>query len=189
LEFYEAYADYNEMMELVEELIIETTKKVNGKAEIIRNGEKIVIKKPFKKLTFKEVSKGKMSDEEFKEGIKKLKNPTFVINHPLDISPLAKKNDEKTVQRFQLIIDGIEVVNAFSELNDPLDQEERFKEQSKKKVEEKHEFDAEFVEALKYGMPPAGGVGIGIDRLTMLLTNQPSIRDVVLFPFMKPEEK
>ena len=189
LEFYEAYADYNEMMELVEELIIETTKKVNGKAEIIRNGEKIEIKKPFKKLTFEEVSKGKMSDEEFKEGIKKLKNPTFVINHPLDISPLAKKNDEKTVQRFQLIIDGIEVVNAFSELNDPLDQEERFKEQSKKKVEEKHEFDAEFVEALKYGMPPAGGVGIGIDRLTMLLTNQPSIRDVVLFPFMKPEEK
>ena len=130
-----------------------------------------------------------MTDEAFKEGIKKIKEPCFVIDHPLDISPLAKKNDEETVQRFQLIIDGIEIVNAFSELNDPLDQEERFKEQAKKKDEEKHEFDAEFVESLKYGMPPAGGVGIGIDRLVMLIVGASSLRDILLFPYMKPEGK
>jgi len=178
LEFYEAYVDYNQMMNLVEDLICQAAKDVNYK--------KIKIKKPFKKIEFEKITKGKMTDEAFKEAIKKIKEPTFVINHPLDISPLAKKNNEKTVQRFQLIINGIEVVNAFSELNDPLDQEQRFKEQAKKK-EEKHEFDKDFVEALKHCMPPAGGVGIGIDRLVMIFTEKKSIREILLFPFMKPE--
>jgi len=130
-----------------------------------------------------------MTDEAFKEAVRKIKEPTFIINHPLDISPLAKKNDEKTVQRFQLIIDGIEVVNAFSELNDPLDQEARFRQQEKKKSEEKHKFDKDFVEALKYGMPPTAGFGMGIDRFVMLITGSHSIREILLFPFMKPEEK
>jgi len=105
----------------------------------------------------------------------------------MDISPLAKKNDDKTVQRFQLIIDGIEIVNAFSELNNPLEQEKRFKEQAKKKGE-KHEHDKEFVEALKYAMPPAAGFGMGIDRFVMLITDSNSLREILLFPFMKPEK-
>ena len=130
-----------------------------------------------------------MTDEVFKEEVKKIKEPTFIINHPLDLSPLAKRNDKKTVQRFQLIIDGIEAGNAFSELNDPLEQEERFKEQQKRKEEEKHSFDKDFVEALKYGMPPTAGFGLGIDRLIMLLTDSGSLREVLLFPFMKNIEE
>jgi lysyl-tRNA synthetase class 2 len=187
LEFYQAYMEYNQLMKLTEELIVYVVKKVNGKLEIQRNGKKIKIKKPFKKITFEKLTKGKMTDEAFKEAIKKIKKPTFIINHPKDISPLAKKNDEKTVQRFQLIIDGIEIVNAFSELNDPLDQEKRFKEQANKKGE-KHEHDEEFIEALKYAMPPAAGFGMGIDRFVMLMTDSNSLRDILLFPFMKPEK-
>jgi len=187
LEFYQTYINYEELMKMTEELIFEVVKKVNGKSEIERNGKRIRVKKPFKRITFKQLTKGKMTDEAFKEAIKNIKEPTFVINHPLDISPLAKKNDNKTVQRFQLIIDGIEIVNAFSELNDPLDQEQRFKEQAKKKGE-KHVYDKEFVEALKYGMPPAAGFGMGIDRFVMLLTGKNSLREILLFPFMKPEK-
>ena len=190
LEFYQAYIDYNEMMKIVEEMIIDVIKKVNGKAEIERDGKKIAFKKPFKKITFKELTKGKMTDEAFKEAIKNISEPTFVINHPIDISPLAKKNDEKTVQRFQLIVDGIEVANAFSELNDPLDQEERFKEQEKRREdEERQRFDEDFVTALKYGMPPAGGCGIGVDRLIMLMTGSHALREILFFPYMKPEIK
>jgi lysyl-tRNA synthetase class 2 len=188
LEFYQAYIDYNELMKITEDLIIEVVKKVNGKAEIERDGKKISIKKPFKKITFKELTKGKMTDEAFKEEVKKIKEPTFVTNHPIDISPLAKKNDESTVQRFQLIIDGIEIVNAFSELNDPVDQEARFREQEKKKCEDRHKFDSDFVEALKYGMPPTGGFGMGVDRFVMLITGSHSLREILLFPFMKPED-
>jgi len=189
LEFYQAYIDYNEMMKIVEEMTIDVVKKVNGKAEIEKEGKKIVIKKPFKKVTFNKLTGGKMTDEAFKEVMKGIVEPTFVINHPIDISPLAKKNDEKTVQRFQLIIDGIEIANAFSELNDPIDQEKRFREQEKKiKDEEKHRYDEEFVTALKYGMPPAAGCGIGVDRLVMLLTGSSSLREILFFPFMKPQE-
>lgn len=188
LEFYQTYMDYQDLMKFTEDLIDDVVKKVNKKPVIERNNEKIMIKKPFKKITFKELTKGKMSDEAFKEAIKKIKEPTFVINHPLDISPLAKKNDEKTVQRFQLIIDGIEIVNAFSELNDPVDQKHRFEEQAKKKGE-RHEYDKDFLEALEHGMPPAAGFGMGIDRFVMLLTGSNSLREILLFPFMKPEKE
>jgi lysyl-tRNA synthetase class 2 len=164
-------------------MIIEVVKKVNGKAVIERNGRKIVIKKPFKRITFSKLTGGKMTDEEFKKEIRKIKEPTFVINHPIDVSPLAKRNDEKTVQRFQLVIDGVEIVNAFSELNDPVEQEKRFREQVKKK--EGHENDKEFVESLKYGMPPAAGFGMGVDRFVMLLTGVNSLREILLFPFMR----
>lgn len=151
------------------------------------NGRKIKIKKPFKRITFEKMTRGKMSDEIFKEEIKKIIEPTFIINHPVDISPLAKKNDKRTVQRFQLIIDGIEVVNGFSELNDPIEQEKRFKEQGENK--DKHEYDEEFLEALRHGMPPAAGLGLGIDRFVMLIAGKASLREILLFPFMKPEEE
>jgi lysyl-tRNA synthetase class 2 len=189
LEFYQAYIDYNDLMKITEDLIINVVKKVNGKPEIKREKKTIKIKKPFKKITFDNLTKGKMTDEVFKEEVKKIKEPTFVIDHPIEMSPLAKDKDGRTVQRFQLIIDGVEVVNAFSELNDPEDQEKRFREQQKSKSEEKHTFDKDFVEALQYGMPPTAGWGMGIDRFVMLLTDSNSLREVMLFPFMKPEDK
>ena len=141
----------------------------------------------------KSMTKGNIGDEIYKKVARpNILTPTFVINHPLEISPLAKKldGDEKHVARFQLIAGGMEVMNGFSELNDPLDQLERFKAQSdivrKLGNEEAHRMDLDFVEALEYGMPPAAGVGIGIDRLVALLTDSHSIREIILFPLMKP---
>jgi lysyl-tRNA synthetase, class II len=120
---------------------------------------------------------------------KTIVQPTFVFGHPLEISPLAKKSkDARFTERFELFIDGSEYANAFTELNNPIDQQERFNSQLKAKAlgdAEASEMDVDFVEALEYGMPPAGGIGIGIDRLVMLLTNTHSIREVILFPCMR----
>lgn len=137
--------------------------------------------------------KGKIIDELFKKLIRpKIIEPIFLINHPLELSPLAKKIADRPnyVERFQLIVGKMELMNAFSELNDPLDQENRFKEQQKLKDagdEETESNDLDFVEALKYGLPPTAGFGMGIDRLTLLLTNNHNIREVILFPTLKPE--
>ncbi len=139
----------------------------------------------------KVMTKGKIVDEIFKKLIRpKLIQPTFLIDHPLEISPLAKRNpqDPRLTLRFQGYIGGLEVINAFAELNDPIDQRERFikeSEQIQKGDEEAHPYDETFIEALEYGMPPTAGLGIGIDRLVMILTNSKSLKDVIYFPFVK----
>lgn len=139
------------------------------------------------------VSKGKIADEIYKKICRPyLVQPTFVINHPTEISPLAKsfENDPKRVRRFQLVAAGMELMNGFAELNDPLGQKIRFQDQEKNRAggeEEAHRTDEDFIEALEYGMPPAAGLGIGFDRLVMLLTNAKNIREVVLFPTLRPK--
>ena len=139
-------------------------------------------------------SKGKIADEIYKKIARpKLIQPVFVVNHPLDISPLAKKREKNPneVRRFQLIAGGMELANAFSELNDPLDQRARFEEQEGMRgsgEEEAHRIDEDYIEAMEYGMPPAAGLGVGIDRLVMLLTNVKNVREVVFFPTLKPKQ-
>ncbi|MEK7659127.1 MAG: lysine--tRNA ligase [Patescibacteria group bacterium] len=177
LEAYFAYRDYNWLMEFTEDLFVHLNEN---------------FKKPFKRIKFNELVKEKDNpDEIFKKLIRpKIIEPTFVIDHPVELSPLAKKlgEDQHHVARFQLIAGGFELCNAFSELNDPLDQKERFKEQKKLKGDEVHPYDQEFLEALEYGMPPAAGIGIGIDRLVMFLTNSNNLREIILFPTMKPKD-
>jgi lysyl-tRNA synthetase class 2 len=223
IEIYQAYADYNDIMELTENLVAQAAKEVNGSLEIEFKGEKINLAPPWKKISLVDALKeagidieNKSEDEIRKIGKEKgvdgaeeigvgkvinvlydkyveanLRQPTFIIDHPIETSPLAKKHRSKAgqVERFELIIAGMELANAFSELNDPIDQRERFAKQAALKAAgdlEAESMDEDFLRALEYGLPPTGGLGIGIDRLVMLLTGQPSIRDVIFFPHMKP---
>ncbi len=225
LELYQAYSDYNDMMELTENLIKTVAQKVLGTSVIEYSGITIDFCEPFKRASMVQLVKeyGNVDFEKInnleearkvaqKHNIEfenhhlqgdilnlffekyvedKLVQPTFVTDHPVEISPLAKKipcNPGYT-QRFELFIVGREYANAFSELNDPMDQKERFLRQVELRKggnEEANMMDNDFINALEYGLPPTGGLGIGIDRLVMLLTNSSSIRDVLLFPTMKP---
>jgi len=226
LEFYQAYATYEDLMKLTEEMLGSVIKEIMGSYKIKYQGKIIDFKTPWPRKSFKQLIKketgididkhetvtnlakaikskkikltytgktnrGKLIDELYKETVRpKLINPVFLVDHPLDLSPLSKKkeNDPSKVQRFQLVVHGIELVNAFSELNDPIDQKERFIEQAKHRKsgdKEAHFMDDAFVKALEYGMPPTAGWGMGMERLIVLLTNAESIREAVLFPFVK----
>lgn len=227
LELYEAYTDYNGMMDITEKLIRHCAEAVLGTTKVVYNEVEIDLGKPFERLTMMDAVK-KYSGVDFKEidsldkardlakehkiefeerhGIGDILNlffetyceehliqPTFIMDHPVDISPLAKRKpeDPRYTERFELFIYGREHANAFSELNDPIDQRERFEHQAMLKAQgddEACDVDDDFINALEYGMPPTGGLGIGIDRLVMLLTNSYSIRDVLLFPTMKPRD-
>ena len=206
LEAYFAYKDYNWLMEFTEDLFIYLNKdfkkpfKREKFIELLKKETGLDYdndtEKDFKKFAEKsgikvekEMTKANLADEIFKKLIKpKLINPTFVIDHPVDLSPLAKKISDKNVARFQLIAGGFELTNAFSELNDPIDQKERFEEQKKLKGDEVHPYDKDFLEALEYGMPPAAGIGICIDRLVMFLTNSANLKEIIFFPIMKPRD-
>ncbi|MFC1700547.1 lysine--tRNA ligase [Patescibacteria group bacterium] len=183
LEFYWAYADYNDLMKITEEFFRYIVQQSGIKSEIDFQ----------KSFEVKEFSDLASNDEELKEVVKKIIHPTFIVHHPIEISPLAKqlKDDSKKTERFQLVVGGVEIVNAFSELNNPLEQDRRFKEQEKNRQEgdeEAQRYDHDFIEALEYGMPPAAGFGMGIDRLAALLTDSNSLREIILFPLMKPKE-
>ena len=176
LEFYAAYWDYKKMMDFTEKLL----KPLDPK----------IFKGKFKKVEYGKII-GKRDE---KEVFAKIKEPTFIINHPVEISPLSKKSEKnpKKVERFQLIANGLEIANGFSEINDSIDQAERFKAQEierKKGSKEAHQYDKDFIEALEYGMPPAAGIGIGTDRLVVLLTNSKTLREIILFPTMRPKKK
>ena len=223
MELYQAYADYEDMMEITEHMVETVATNVLGKTTIEYDGQEIELKAPWRRLPmidaikeetgidFNEITsyedavaiakekdvevketRGEIIAEFFEEFVEdKLIQPTFIIDYPVEISPLAKrKNDDKSLTyRFEAFINGKEVANAFSELNDAADQRERFEAQVAKREkgdDEAQMMDYDFVNALEVGLPPTGGLGIGIDRVIMLLTGQHSIRDVLLFPTMKP---
>jgi lysyl-tRNA synthetase class 2 len=226
LEFYEAFANYEDLMELTETLLNGLCVHLHGKEQIAYGDHTLDFARPFRRLSVYEgliqhagvpaelvddratlleaaarFHIGKAADmplgylqmavfEAAAEHL--LIQPTFVTDFPLDVSPLSRKKDSnpRLVDRFELYCAGREIANAFSELNDPVDQHERFVAQGgqrDKGDEEAHPMDDDFIRALEYGMPPTAGEGIGIDRLVMLLTNQPSIREVIFFPLLRPE--
>ena len=227
MELYQAYTDYEGMMELTESMFKTVAKNVVGSLKLQYGDNIIDLEKPFSKISMidavkkysgidftsikdddeaKKIAKEKNVEylehhtkgdilnlffDEFVE--KELIQPTFVIDHPIEVSPLTKKkpNDATLTERFELYINGYEMANAYSELNDPIDQRERFVAQEKLKLlgdEEANSIDEDFLTALKIGMPPTGGIGYGIDRLVMLMTNSQAIRDVLLFPTLKSEK-
>jgi lysyl-tRNA synthetase class 2 len=226
LEFYIAYYDYNDMMNLTEDLLNAIAKNVLDSEEIQYSGKSISLKKPFPRLSMKQalielgnlspdiledvnalrsfaaglhiknastLSKGKLWGELFEKLVEeKLNGPVFITDYPVELSPLSKSkpDDASIVERFELYIAGMEIANAYSELNDPVEQNRRFEEQFRAYQagdQEAHSLDQDYVTALEHGLPPTGGEGIGIDRLTMLFANAPSIREVILFPLLKPK--
>ncbi len=221
MELYQAYATYEDLMDLTEELVCHIAMEIKGSLKFEYGDIEIDLTRPWKRLQITDSLRQELGDEilsddkklfdkgdsmgidhhgirgkaitEIFEAIfeEQLINPTFVYGFPLDVSPLARKNEENPdlTDRFELYIVGREIANAFSELNDPIDQKERFEKQielKNKGEEEAHEMDQDYVTALEHGMPPTAGEGIGIDRLVMLFTNSPSIREVIFFPHLRP---
>ena len=225
VEFYQAYADFTDMMKITEEMIARVALKVLGSTTIEYQGTELDLSPPWQRLTMMEAiekhtgldfsrlqdagearqaavglgleldehaTRGEIINEVFEEFVEPhLIQPVFIYGHPVDVSPLAKRNQEHPnfTDRFEVFIMNREIANAFSELNDPIDQRSRFEKQMEKRARgdaEAHMMDEDYINALEYGMPPAGGEGIGVDRLVMLFTDSPSIRDVILFPTLRP---
>ena len=228
LEFYQAYADYNDLMDLTEEMLLHLAQSLLGRTEIVYQGDTVSLAPPWRRVPFFQalsqaldapiepetpasalraaaqaagvpVSKPEDAVALWKDVFDTLVEPTlvqptFVTDFPIELSPLSrrKRDNPRLVDRFELFICRREIANAYSELNDPIDQRRRFEEQARERErgdEEAHWLDEDFLRALEYGMPPTAGEGIGIDRLAMLLTDSPSIRDVIFFPHLRPEHR
>ncbi|HEY5525501.1 MAG TPA: lysine--tRNA ligase [Clostridium sp.] len=229
IELYEAYADYNDMMEICENMVAYVCEKVNGTTKVMYQGTEIDFKPPWRRITMVDavkeyagidfndinsneeaqaiakekhlefpkplntVTKGEVLNMLYEEyGEANMIQPTFIMDYPVEISPLTKKKrgNEEFTERFEGFVFGRELCNAYSELNDPIVQRERFEQQAKARDlgdDEAYMIDEEFMSALETGMPPTGGLGIGIDRMVMFLTDSASIKDVILFPTMKPQ--
>lgn len=227
LEFYQAYADYRDLMDLTEDMLRRMAQEVMGGTRVSYQGEEYDFSKPFRRMTVKEAvltynahlsvddlddldraravarglgievkpnfGRGKLQIEIFEKTVEeKLREPTFITEYPTEVSPLARRNDMNpdVTDRFEFFVGGREIANGFSELNDAEDQAERFRKQVADKEagdEEAMHFDEDYIIALEHGMPPTAGEGIGIDRLVMLFADAPSIRDVLLFPHMRPK--
>ena len=227
LEFYQAYADYNDFMDLTEDMMRRLVQEIHGSTKLVYQGEEFDLEQSFARISVADAiikfnpeldpawledleycrkaakdlgikpeaswGAGKLQLEIFEKTVEdELKQPTFITAYPTEVSPLSRCNDDNpfVTDRFEFFIGGQELANGFSELNDPEEQAARFRRQVEEKEagdEEAMHYDADYVRALEYGMPPAAGEGVGIDRLVMLLTDSPSIRDVILFPHMRPE--
>jgi len=201
LECYQAYADYEDVMQLVEDLVVCAAMGAGRPLQGSYQGESVDLTPPFRRERMADLvlehtgrhAVGEELNDLFEEHVEpRLRQPTFVLDYPVEISPLARPRDDdpRFVERFELIILGREYANAFTELTDPVDQRARFEAQAALRAAgnvEAHPMDEDFLRAVEYGLPPCGGLGVGIDRLVMLLTDQPSIRDVILFPVMKAE--
>jgi lysyl-tRNA synthetase class 2 len=228
LEVYQAYADYEEIMRLTEDMVATVAKRALGKTTVtVKGGEEVDLTPPWPRIPLRDAiyeksgvdydehptadslaqaaaaaglrvqpgwTRGKLIDELLSVFVEpKVTGPVFLTDYPLELSPLAKKRTDRpdVVERFEAFCGGMEIANAFSELNDPLDQRERFLEQVRQKGagdDEAQPFDAAFLEALEHGMPPTGGMGMGMDRLAMVLTGQDKVRDVILFPQLRTVE-
>jgi lysyl-tRNA synthetase class 2 len=227
LEFYQAYAEYTDLMDLTEEMLRGIALEVLGQTGVTYQGEQYDFSKPFDRMTVVEsilhfnpeltaadldtreaavkvavnlnipvkegYGLGKVQIEIFEKTVEsRLMNPTFITAYPVEVSPLARRNDHNphVTDRFEFFVGGREIANGFTELNDAEDQAARFQKQVEEKEagdDEAMHFDADYITALEHGMPPTAGEGIGIDRLVMLFTDAPSIRDVLLFPHMRPK--
>jgi lysyl-tRNA synthetase class 2 len=227
MESQQAYADYNDVMEMIEQLVAYIAQEVLGTLRVSYKDQEIDLTPPWPRATLRDLIRehsgvdfteypeperlraklgelgvqvdpaagwGKMVDELLSTFVEpKLIQPIFIVDYPLELSPLARPKDEDPtlVERFEGFIGGMEIANCFTELTDPLDQRRRFEGQASLRQagdEEAGYVDEDFLTALEYGMPPSGGSGLGIDRLTMILTGSPSIRDVILFPLLRPEQ-
>ncbi len=226
LEFYQAYATFEDLMTLTEDMLSSLAKELFGEMKFQYQGKVVDFTPPWERITVAQavaryggVPEARLSEEGFLRGMAKelhvpnaetassgdllaavyegvaerrIEGPAFVTEYPIEVSPLSRRNDLRPhiVDRFELIVRGREIANAFSELNDPADQKYRFEEQLRRRErgdEEAHFLDDDYIRALEYGMPPAAGEGIGIDRLVMLFTDSPSIREVILFPQLRKE--